>query len=378
MKKNGYGYIDWFTLLPAIFLLWLSVVFVYSSSSAAGEGGNAIRHLLWVITSTIILFAIPRIDYHNYCKYLPGKFPIILSVLILLLTLIIGDTDKENTATRWISIFGFQFQPLEFVKIAVILYLSGSIANNQDKMGDLKYVLQNYLLPIGIILFLLTRQPNYSGTIIVCSIAMFLLLMGGEKLKHWFAICGVIIVIGVSLIALESGAGHVRDRMMTFTGLADTELSQKVGYQTTQSMIALGSGGVTGLGAGQTKQAFSYLPLAYSDFIYAIIGEEFGFVLTSLVLLAFVAIVIRGFMIARIAPDLYGSLLAYGVVFSISIAAIIHIATNLGLIVTGIPLPFVSLGGTALICYSISIGILLNVSAQANIIPRKIKETKYN
>ncbi len=267
---------------------------------------------------------------------------------------------EYNGATRWLSIVGFSFQPSEILKLGVIIYFAALLPLFKNRIGTIKYALGAALGIMAIPAVILLSQPN-TGTLVVIFVAVCaMLLASGMKIRHLLLLF-VISVLAVG--ALAAVRPYAKERILTF--LDSTRDPLGAGYQIQKSFIAIGSGGITGRGFGQSIQKFGSLPEPTGDSIFAVAGEEFGFIGGAGIILLFLFFGIRGLSIAKNAPDAFSGLLAVGIVILIVSQSFMNIAAMLGIApITGVPLVFVSHGGTALLFAFIQIGILLNISKQ--------------
>lgn len=276
----------------------------------------------------------------------------------------------EGGATRWIVIGPINFQPSELMKFSIIILFSYLIVKNYNKMQKFSVGILPFGILLGIVVVLLMLQPHLSCTILICAIGVCLMFVGGVRWKHIFILC----LLGVGALALivymktqgEDGFTYFQTR---FQSWLDPFSDEKGGtWQTCQSLVAIGSGGLFGLGLGGSRQKFMYLPESQNDFVFSIVCEELGFIGAVTIILLFVLLIIRGFYIASKAKDRFGMLITIGITVQIGIQAFLNIAVVSNLIPnTGISLPFFSYGGTALIMQLAEMGIILNVSRQSSI-----------
>ncbi|MBN2541468.1 putative lipid II flippase FtsW [bacterium] len=356
---------DTVLLVATLVLLSIGIVMVFSASCgiASIQYNNPHLflkfHLIRVAIGFIAMFLFYKLDYH-YLK-LGINFVLILGIILLVITLIpalSGQTDP-NRAKRWIIIHDISFQPSELVKLALIIFLAFRISEIKGKIKEFTTGLIPLLLPVALIITLIIRQPNYSEVIAISFIVFFMIFIAGADWKHILAL-GVIEVLLVAVILVSRE--YSLERLTTFFGQGDP-LNEA--YQTNQSLIALGSGSMFGVGIGNSWQKMFYLPVAHTDFLLAIIGEELGFVGTMAVMVGFLVFCWRGIKIALRARDKLGFLIANGITAFI----FVHFAINVGVVTdllpnTGIPLPFMSYGGTFLLFSMMGVGILLNISTQ--------------
>ena len=360
---------DFILLVIIIILLSLGIVMVLSASapSAIAESGNSysyvIQQLKAAILGIILMLIISKIDYRLYKKFYKAIYWI--SVLILLLVLIPGLGLSSNGATRWIDLKFIQFQPSELTKIGLIVFYAGYLADHKSELksfwkGFVKPLI--YILPPIAILYFV--QNHLSASVVIGAVTCVMMIMAGCRLLY-FVIAGLIgaLVMTVGIIALQAtGKGGFRiKRIMSFMDpWAD---ATEVGWQAVQGLYAIGAGGLFGVGLGESKQKYLYIPEPHNDFIFSILAEELGFVGCVIVILLFAIFIWRGILIAIKSPDMFGSLLATGITTLIGVQVIINIGVVTSLIPnTGMPLPFFSYGGTALLILLCSCGVLLNIS----------------
>lgn len=338
-----------------------------SAPSAIAESGNSysyvIQQLKAAILGIILMLIISKIDYRLYKKFYKAIYWI--SVLILLLVLIPGLGLSSNGATRWIDLKFIQFQPSELTKIGLIVFYAGYLADHKSELksfwkGFVKPLI--YILPPIAILYFV--QNHLSASVVIGAVSCVMMIMAGCRLLY-FVIAGLIgaLVMTVGIIALQAtGKGGFRiKRIMSFMDpWAD---ATEVGWQAVQGLYAIGSGGLFGVGLGESKQKYLYIPEPHNDFIFSILAEELGFVGCVIVILLFAIFIWRGILIAIKSPDMFGSLLATGITTLIGVQVIINIGVVTSSIPnTGMPLPFFSYGGTALLILLCSCGVLLNIS----------------
>ena len=360
---------DFILFVIIIILLSLGIVMVLSASapSAIAESGNSysyvIQQLKAAILGIILMLIISKIDYRLYKKFYKAIYWI--SVLILLLVLIPGLGLSSNGATRWIDLKFIQFQPSELTKIGLIVFYAGYLADHKSELksfwkGFVKPLI--YILPPIAILYFV--QNHLSASVVIGAVTCVMMIMAGCRLLY-FVIAGLIgaLVMTVGIIALQAtGKGGFRiKRIMSFMDpWAD---ATEVGWQAVQGLYAIGSGGLFGVGLGESKQKYLYIPEPHNDFIFSILAEELGFVGCVIVILLFAIFIWRGILIAIKSPDMFGSLLATGITTLIGVQVIINIGVVTSSIPnTGMPLPFFSYGGTALLILLCSCGVLLNIS----------------
>jgi len=312
------------------------------------------------VPGLVLFFFFLNFDYRRLRKYTVHFY--VVAVILLILVFVPGLSADYSSAKSWINIFGLSFQPSEVVKLLFILTLAGWFA---DRGIESNRDFWNGLVPFGILLGIISGlillQPDLGTLIVVAIIAFMIYFMAGGRIKH---------IIGFGLLC--SGAGAIMiarapyraARLMTFL---HPELDpQGIGYHINQAFLAIGAGGFWGLGFGQSRQKFAYLPEVIGDSIFAVIAEEVGFIFSALLIILFLIIFLRGLKIIQGIDDEYGKYIIIGVITWITFQAFLNIAAMVGLMpLTGIPLPFVSYGGTALMSLLSALGILLNVSKHA-------------
>ncbi|MDX1358215.1 MAG: putative lipid II flippase FtsW [Clostridia bacterium] len=350
-----------FTLI----LIALGIVMVFSASTPAAK--NQFDNIYHYLTQQLIAFGVGLIamvaaSYVNYNVYKKAGWFIFGGALALIIIVLIpGIGTVYNNARRWITIGGFDLQPSEIYKFAIIVLFSKLMSEDKIKTGRF---FKGYLLYIAILAVsavLLISEPHLSGTIIILSIGFILLFAGGAKLWHLL----VTIVPGAAGIAyVAMYTEYMRERIVTW--LDPFAYAQGDGYQVVQSLYAIGSGGLLGKGAGKSMQKFLYIPEPQNDFIFAILAEELGFIGVIVVISLFVMLMYQGFKVAKNSPDKFAGLMATGISALIFIQAVLNIAVVTGSVpATGISLPFFSAGGTGLVMFMGEIGILLNISRYA-------------
>ena len=370
-RELAKGPIDLPFLLLVILLTAIGLVMLLSASfpSAYYETKDNdptfyfMRQGVFAIMGIAAMLFIGKINYQRFRG--AAKPLLYLAVILLLLVVIPGNpiAETRNNATRWLGIPGtsLTFQPSEIAKMAVVLYFSDSISKKKDKMQSFRYGIAPYLVILGALAVLMLLEPHLSGTILILGAGAVLMLVGGINWS-W-------------VIAALAGAGGVATLMLT--GIISYGQSRLAmwhnpwldargdGYQLSQSLLSIGSGGLLGVGLGKSRQKFLYLPEEHNDFIFAIICEELGLIGATIIMLLFAALILRGYWIALHARDRFGSLLVVGVITLIAMQTFLNIGVVTGLLpTTGISLPFFSYGGTALSIQLAEMGIVLSVSRQ--------------
>lgn len=316
------------------------------------------RQALFAVAGVIAMYILSFVDYHIYRRFVFLIF--FVGIALLVAVLFVGTT--LNGAKRWIDLGFTTFQPSEIMKFALIVMFAHLSALNYKRMGTFTYGVLPYAICLMTVAALMMQQPHLSGTILMFIIGGVMMFVAGTKLRYFMVVFGA---AGAAILALIIFKGsymwsRIENWLHPFENLTDEN------WQTAQSLIAIGSGGILGRGIGNSHQKFLYLPEPYNDFIFAIVCEELGLVGALLVIILFVLFTFRGFQIASKAPDKFGYMLGIGLVTQICVQAILNIAVVTNTIPnTGISLPFFSYGGTALMMQLGQMGILLNISRQA-------------
>ena len=361
------GRLDTTLLFLTLLLLAMGVIMVLSASFASayydlqGEtGGNAawyfVRQLIFALAGVAVMLLCSRIPMSLYRRVSPLAMGV--SVAALAAVLLLGV--EVNGARRWISLGFTTFQPSEIVKLALILFYSRLICHYGDRMKTFRWGIAPFAAILVLVVGLLVLEPHFSASIIVIAIAAVMLFVGGVKLG-WFIGAGSILLVGAVLAV--SFVPYVAARVEAFRD-PFSDLSGK-GWQIVQSLYAIGSGGLLGLGFGQSRQKYLYLPEEHNDFIFSVVCEELGFLGAGLILCLFALLIIRGYTIAIHAADRYGFLVGVGISSMLALQTFLNVAVCTNLIpCTGISLPLFSYGGTALLIQLAEIGILLSVSRE--------------
>jgi len=353
-------------LLPVLILIGIGGLMVYSSTAfvSAGKYGNGfhyfLRHIFTVIIGFVVMISLARLDYHKLRGFVIPL--LILSIILLVLVFIPGigvSAGAKSSVKRWIRLWPSTFQPSEFVKIALILFLSDYMSKYADKMKGLRY---GILIPVGVMCVfqgIILLQPDFGAVMSIGIIMISLLFIGGA---NWRYIAGVVLAAIPSVVVLILIAPYRMKRIVAF--LDPWEDPKGKGYQLIQSFLALGRGGITGVGIGNSKQKLFFLPESHTDFIFSLIGEELGLIGVLCVVSIFIFLFIKGMKIAMQAEDLFGYYLASGLIIMIVTQALINFAVTTGVMPTkGLPLPFISYGGSALLINMSAVGILMNIAS---------------
>ena len=349
-------------LITVAFLVIIGFMAIFSASApkCIDEGGNPAQFLIKQLICFVVgFFGLKFFTNYDYKKL--GAWNLIFAGTVIFLLMLVDFTPlgvTVNGAKRWINILGFQLQPSEFAKPAVVLLLATIFKKDADLLDQNKWV--TTFIPILIMLGLIFKQPNLSMVILLLSTSVVMFLAAGGSLKLFFSCLGVMMTT-VVIAATTIIKPYQMQRIKTWQHPELDPLG--AGYNIIQSLIAFASGGFSGVGYGGSIQKLSYLPECHTDFIFAIIAEELGWVGCVLIIGLFFTLIHRGFMIASRCPDMFGKLLAVGITFSIGFQAFLNISVASSFFpTTGVPLPFISYGGSSLIVSLCMVGVLLNIS----------------
>ncbi len=331
-----------------------------SASQADGVRGNIsfLKHLLWLALALLVMLITRRVDYHHLKSF--SIWLIFIAVLFLVVVLLPGVGQEYHGARRWMRWRGFGFQPSEVAKLALILFSALYLSQKPERAESFLRGVLPLLALAGVMALLILLEPDFGTAVLCVVLTIGVIFLAGARMSHLVPIA----MVGGPLAALLMITRDYRcDRLVAF--LDPWKYQQGIGYHLSQSLIALGSGGLLGRGLGDGRQKLAFLPEADSDFIFAIIGEEGGFLLAVLVLGVFAGLVYLGMRVARRAPDFFGFLLAGGITLAIGTQALINIAVVTGMAPTkGITLPFISAGGSSIVCFMFMAGVLLNIASQ--------------
>lgn len=363
MRKRTGESPDYALMLTVFALIIFGLIMVSSASVVIayegwGDKYYFLKHQFFygIIPGVIGWIIAQKINYQHLRKI---AFPaLVVTLVLLILVFAPGIGAGYKGANRWVNLGLFQFQPTELAKIAFIIYLAAWLSKKGMMVRDISLGFIPFLSVMGVITFLIALQPDIGTLVVIALTGCTVYFVAGGRIRHLFLIALIALVILFLLIEIAPY------RKARFTVFLHPEIDPKgVGYQVNQALMAIGSGGIFGLGLGHSRQKYNYLPEPAGDTIFSIIGEELGFIGISVLLVLFFILVIRGFQAASRAPDFFGRFLAVGITSWFIFQALIHIGANLSLIpLTGVPLPFISYGGSALTFSLIGLGILLNVS----------------
>lgn len=374
-------------LLVVILLTGIGVVMVLSASYVSayydmkGQTGNVAtyyfrRQAVFAVLGIAVMYLVSRFDYQRWRGL--AIFALGFSIVLMLMVHLPGIGSTGGGARRWITLFGVRFQPSEFGKIGVIMYFSARLAKRKEPTGRLydrrtkkgRFLdwaqrgglleLIPYLGVFAVVIGVLVLQRHMSATILILATGAIVLFVGGIK-KRWFIVAGI--AIGLVLVVIIFNTNYMTERILSWRNPWLDESGG--GYQVVQSLLAIGSGGLLGLGLGNSRQKFLYLPEEHNDFIFAIVCEELGLIGAGLILCLFAILIVRGFWLALHARDRFGTLLVVGIISLFALQIFLNVGVVTGLIPpTGISLPFFSYGGTALVIQLAEMGIVLAVSRQ--------------
>lgn len=364
MRASAPDYVIFYTVL---ILLGIGVIMVYSASAiSAGVSFNDSyyflkRQLIWVVVGLTAMIVTMHVNYHVWLKL--AKPIILITIILLCLVLVPGLGKVVNGARRWLGSGSLYLQPSEVAKVSMVIFMSYYLAKYHQQVKSFRKGIVPALMMLGVVFGLILKEPDLGTALSVAGTVFILLFVAGAKVSHLFGIgitgvCGIVVAILAEPYRLK--------RLIAFHDPWADPLN--TGYHIIQSLYALGSGGIFGVGLGRSREKFLYLPEPHTDFIFSIIGEELGLIGTMTVIFLFFLFAWRGLKVAMLANDMSGSFLATGITIMILLQAVMNMAVvTASMPVTGIPLPFLSFGGSALIFTLASVGILLNISRYMNV-----------
>ncbi len=365
------NHIDLPILVAVLVLMVAGLAVVYSASSTwafekFGESEKLLgSHAVKVLAGFAMIFVFMKIDYKKYRKL--TKPVLLVGILLLAVTLGLGGEVKG--AARWLRLGGFGLQPSEFAKYALVFHLAVLISEKKERLRDFKAGFMPLMIWIAVVTILVLLQPNFSTGAMIVVISFIMLYVGKARVSHVAAAIGAALPL---LLIYMMSADYRRARIMSF--LTGGDPSSNALYQRSQAIIGFGNGGLFGLGPGASRQRDFFLPESYGDFVFSIAGEEYGLIGTLAIMAIFLVIMLRGIKVARNAHDDLGRYLALGITSSITMFALVNAGVTLGILpTTGLPMPFVSYGGSSMLFSSIAIGVLLNISSQTDLHPRLAK-----
>lgn len=366
--KNKSGKIDITFLSIVLILLTVGLVMLFSASYAYSLEyyDNSYRFIsrqaIFAVVGVALMLAISRIEYHFWRKFAWGIFA--LAIILLVVLLILPPMVSGMNVKRWFVVGPVNFQPSEVAKFAIILLFSSLIAGNYKEMKKLGFVAFLFVILL-VTAVLIVAEPHLSATLLVLAIGVVLMIVGGLAKK--FIVGGAVIgAVGVVVFMISGAISYVADRL-TYWRDPWSDATGK-GFQTIQSLLAIGSGGILGRGIGQSRQKYLWVPEPHNDFIFSIVCEELGLIGAVIIIILFCLLVWRGFYVAMHAKDKFGSLLAIGLTFQVGLQAMLNIWVVTNTIPnTGISLPFFSYGGTSLLILLCEMGLVLSVSRGSDI-----------
>lgn len=355
------GY-DWGIVIAVTFLISIGTLMVYSTSSvfALEKFGNPNyflkRHVVYLSIGLVFMIALMKINYVYLRKIVYPAY--LLGILMLILVLIPGIGKEVSGARRWLELGSWTFQPSELGKFILVLYLAHSLTKKRDKVDSFVVGFLSHLLFAGIYIILVLLEPDFGMSVTLVVVLFGMLFIGDVKLKFLVPLgASAVFVLAIAVIT----EGYRMKRVMSFLDPWKDPLGS--GYQAIQSFVALGMGGFTGAGLGDSTQKLFFLPQAHTDFIFSIIGEELGFIGVVIVIIGFAFLLVRSLRVSIRAKDLFGCYLAFGCILLITFQAGINMAVAVGLFPTkGLTLPFISYGGTSLVTNLAAMGLILSVS----------------
>ena len=362
-KKSASIHYDLGLLLPVIFLVGIGIVMIYSSSSviAMKKFGSDYyfikKQATFAFSGICLLFLFRHLPYRLFLRF---AYPFIcLACIFLVMTHIPALGLTAGGATRWLRLGSFSFQPAEFARFAMILYLAYSLSKKQDNIHDPLIGFLPHVIILALLALLILSQPDFGSAAILAMLTWIMMFIGGVRLKHLvLPLLPLLPLVGMFMISAE----YRLRRILTFMNPWDYPSEE--GYQIIHSLMAFGTGGIFGTGLGKGYQKLFYLPEPHTDFIFAVIGEELGLIGVLLILALYMVILWRGIDIAKNSSDTFGCFMAIGITTAMGLQVCINMGVTLGLLPTkGLTLPFLSYGGTSLLLNMASIGILMNIGA---------------
>ncbi|MBJ9988283.1 putative lipid II flippase FtsW [Paenibacillus favisporus] len=392
-QQTKRGTPDFQLLILTLLLVGFGLVMVFSASSSLAIASKDFhydslyftkRQFMWAALGTIAMFVAMNIPYTRYKKLFAPLF--IVTVIMLVLVLLVGSV--RNGARSWFGVGSLGIQPTEIAKIAIILYLSALISKKGERFRDLRTGYIPVMVIVGFVAGLIMMQPDLGSCLILVATSALIIYAGGASLKHMIG-SALLLILGASLVlganALIKSVSHSGEQAVQSSNYKLGRINafldpfkdpQGEGYNLLQSLTAIGEGQLTGAGFGKSVQKLHYLPNPYNDFIFSVIGEEFGFIGTSIFLIVYIYFIWRGIIIALRCPDPFGTLVGIGIMGLIAIQAFINIGGVTQTIpLTGVTLPFISYGGTSLLIMMASMGIMLSIS-RISTLPSKQEQVK--
>lgn len=365
-RPTGRGNLDVTFLVLVLLLLTFGLIMLFSASYAYAYYNDndsfyyIKRQLVFAIAGIVAMIVASHFDYRFWQKL---AFPVMgVAVVLLIIVLFLP---KIAGVHRWIAIGNIiTFQPSEIAKFAIVVMFAKMVTGYGEKMKTLRYGIVPFLIVLGIIAGLMMMEPHLSGTVLIATIGVVMMFVGGVDLK-WFALGVGVLAAGIVVVVMIPGVIQYAQARLEYW-LDPFSDPQGLGFQTIQSLLAIGSGGVMGLGLGNSRQKYLYVPEPQNDFVFSIVCEELGLVGAAIIVILFTLLVWRGYVIAIRAQDKFGTMLAVGLTTQVGLQALLNIAVVTNTIPnTGISLPFFSYGGTALMMLLAQMGVILSVSRRA-------------
>lgn len=353
--------IDKLLIVTTLLLFAAGVVMIWSTTyimamKRYGSEYFFVKRHLWSGLLALAMFIVSmRIPYGAYKKFV---YPLlIISGIMLILVLIPGIGHTVGGARRWLKIGSFTFQPSEFAKLSVIIYLAYSLSKKKEKIKTFSIGFLPHIIIAGIIMLLMLMETDLGTTMSLGAITLIMMFVAGVRIRH---ILSIFIIALPFIYIIVTKKVYMMNRILVF--LDPWKDPSGAGFQIIQSFLAFGAGGIWGAGLGEGRQKLFYMPEAHTDFIFSVIGEELGLIGVGLIIFLYLMFLISGIRISLRAPDLYGTYLAIGLTLLISLQAVVNMAVVMGLLPTkGLTLPFISYGGTSLLVNMIGVGMLLNI-----------------
>jgi cell division protein FtsW len=350
-------------LFPVLFLVGIGIVMVYSASSALAMkkfGSDYYFLKKQAVFALIGICALVLGRHVPYRVYRPLAYPLLAVALLLLAAVLLSPLGvTAGGSSRWLGLGPLRFQPSEFARFALIVYLAYSLEKKADRIKEFSIGFVPHGIVLGLVAALILKQPDFGSAAILAALTWLMMFVGGVRMLYLGSSC---LLLGAAGLYFVGRAGYRMRRILSF--LDPWQYSSDAGYQIVHSLMAFGSGGWWGAGIGKGYQKLFYLPEPHTDFIFSVIGEELGLAGVLLIILLYLMIIWKGIRIARRAPDLFGGYLAIGLTAALGLQICINMGVTLGLLPTkGLTLPFLSYGGTSLVLNMATIGILMNIGA---------------
>jgi cell division protein FtsW len=375
-SRFGTGWEAPLLLLATLLLLSFGLVTVYSASAVLAQARGlpdyhfVVRQAIGAAAGVVLLIGLSQVDYRRLRRL---AWPLMIVTLAMLVAVVAPGTQTIapliNGARRWLVLGPVTLQPAEFAKFAILVWTAALAVRKQEQLASLTRGLLPFLIVWALVLMLLFLQPALSTAIIVLLLASLVIFAAGARIGHFILLA----VVGLPLLwAQVESVGYRMRRIAAFLDASHDPAG--ISYQINQSLIAIGSGGVLGRGFGRGQQKFGFLPEPHNDFIFAMIGEEWGLLGTAGIVILFIMFGLVGYRVARQAPDAFGALLAIGLTNLIVVQALLHMAVNVALIpTTGVTLPFLSYGRSSLLVCLMAVGVLLSIARTAETGRRRLE-----